>query len=790
MSKRKTKAVARRKKSERSIELSSGCANEIGGVLLVILVLGLFISLASYSADDPPNSTRVAADNLCGTYGAYIAAQLMFAFGYSSYLVIAWVAMAAYRRFQAVTWPQRTSEVLGFVLGILSLSFLLSRGPGDMSGGLLGDYLALKGQLRMGLGGSILLALGGLLCALILTTRLSLRSLLMTIGSGTSKVMRGSIEAGGMMASSFREHLDARKSRFRPAAGERLSKRLRPVTDNEAGGADDLVFRRPEKPKILKPEPAPVEREKVVPFDEVQRRRQEKKSIADSVGPEAAAADPAQEDNFEPPAYELPPLEILSSLEPTVAGKEDDEGMHETAALLESTLASFDIKATVKTILPGPVVTLYELQPAPGVSVSKFTNRQDDLKLALAAKSIRIVAPIPGKSVVGIEVPNPERTLVSLKEIMQTRKYQKCTGLLKVALGKDIAGEPQYLELNKMPHLLIAGQTGSGKSVCIHSLITSLLFNAAPHQLKFIIVDPKMVELQMYAKIPHLWTPVINDVKEATKILKYLTVEMDQRYATLLGASCRDISRYNEKQEAAGQRPMPYIVVIIDELGDLMAVGAQECEGAITRLAAKARAVGIHLVLATQRPSVDVITGLIKANLPARIAFQVLARVDSRTILDRNGADTLLGDGDMLYQDPASPNLIRMQGAFIEDADIEAVTKFVEQQGEPQFEQAAVKAATVQADESGSMTDEDWEHYDGAKEAVLRYQRGSIAMLQKLLKVSHPRAVRLMEQLEQDGVVGAGEHGKARKVLYTYKEYFGESLSGVDEPDSGFDDEN
>ncbi|HNW94286.1 MAG TPA: DNA translocase FtsK, partial [bacterium] len=610
-------------------------------------------------------------------------------------------------------------EGCGFLIGLIALCLLLARlGTAwntaadaahgqQMWGGALGRYLLYRGSFWLGDWGSVLAALAGLLCCVVLTTRLSLRDVLGVAGAAGQYLVQHSMATGTEVAHSLKEHwLQRREAVAQSGAENHPAPRTpkgrgddrtaaKPGAGGTAGAAEEEMgtFRsKPAKPKIQRPgeesaASAPAEEQAVAEGDKVvslARKRKERETTPDKgkrpePSPETAGEDPAAAaddgeesagsgpaaaapeetpiyatDDYDPAAYQLPPLTLLAEAEVVATGV-DDAQMLTTADVLVRTLGDFGIDAKVETITPGPVVTLYELLPAPGVPVNKFVSRQDDLKLALAAKSIRIVAPIPGKSAVGIEVPNKTRANVYFKEIAESAKFRASTGLLKVVLGKDALGAPNFLELDKMPHLLIAGATGSGKSVCIHGLLTSLLFHAAPHQLKLVLIDPKQVEMTFYKNIPHLLTPIITDAKDATRALKWLCAEMDNRYETLANATCRDITRYNELMTQQQQPVMPFIVVVIDELADLMAVAAQECEASIARLTAKARAVGVHLVLATQRPSVDVITGLIKANLPARIAFAVLAKVDSRTILDQNGADTLLGNGDMLFQDPRSP---------------------------------------------------------------------------------------------------------------------------------------
>ena len=462
------------------------------------------------------------------------------------------------------------------------------------------------------------------------------------------------------------------------------------------------------------------------------------------------------EDGAQPAVpYELPSLQMLTRPKSSGAGKDVDHTLN--ANKLVQTLKSFGVSATVSEVHRGPAVTRYEVQPATGVKVSRIVSLTDDLALALAAKDIRIEAPIPGKSAIGIEVPNSEVAVVSLREVLESPQYQDAPGKLTVALGRDISGEPIVADLTKMPHLLVAGATGSGKSVCINGLIMSILFRAKPEEVKLMMVDPKMVELNVYNGIPHLLAPVVTDPRRASVALKKVVAEMERRYNLFAKTGSRNIEMYNAQAEGG---PLPYIVVIVDELADLMMVAPGEVEDAICRLAQMARASGIHLIIATQRPSVDVITGVIKANIPSRIAFGVSSMADSRTILDMGGAEKLLGRGDMLSLPMGTSKPIRVQGAFVSDKEVEEVVRFVKEQQEVRYNEEMIPG-DVQEDQQPVVDDE---LYDQAVQIVSEAQTASASLLQRRLRVGYTRAARLIDMMEAQGVVGPYEGSKPREV--------------------------
>ncbi|MEK4535543.1 DNA translocase FtsK [Peribacillus sp. FSL K6-1552] len=469
--------------------------------------------------------------------------------------------------------------------------------------------------------------------------------------------------------------------------------------------------------------------------------------------------------------YLLPPLSLL--LQPK---KTDQSGeyqlIHENAAKLERTFHSFGVKARVTQVHLGPAVTKYEVHPDVGVKVSKIVSLSDDLALALAAKDIRIEAPIPGKSAIGIEVPNSEVAMVSLREVLEAKEVDKPDAKLQIGLGRNISGEAVKAELNKMPHLLVAGATGSGKSVCINGIITSILMRAKPHEVKMMMIDPKMVELNVYNGIPHLLAPVVTNPKKAAQALQKVVSEMERRYELFSHSGTRNIEGYNDYinryniEEDAKQPLLPYIVVIVDELADLMMVASNDVEDAITRLAQMARAAGIHLIIATQRPSVDVITGVIKANIPSRIAFSVSSMTDSRTILDMGGAEKLLGRGDMLFLPAGASKPVRVQGAFLSDHEVEGVVTYVISQQKAQYNEEMIPDE-IQETSSGEVEDS---LYGDAVSLIIEMQTASVSMLQRRFRIGYTRAARLIDEMEARGIVGPYEGSKPRNVLLSKDE--------------------
>ncbi|WP_255446349.1 DNA translocase FtsK, partial [Bacillus sp. FDAARGOS_235] len=467
-----------------------------------------------------------------------------------------------------------------------------------------------------------------------------------------------------------------------------------------------------------------------------------------------------------PPTYTVPPLALLSI--PQQSALDNTEWLEEQKELLDTTFNNFHVGAHVINVSQGPAVTRFEVQPDPGVKVNKITNLSDDIKLSLAAKDIRIEAPIPGKSAIGIEVPNKESKPVFLREILRSPVFTKSESPLTVALGLDISGDPIVTDIRKMPHGLIAGATGSGKSVCINAILTSILYKAKPHEVKLILIDPKMVELAPYNSVPHLVAPVITDVKAATAALKWAVEEMERRYELFAHAGARDLTRYNtivSEREIPGET-LPYIVIVIDELADLMMVAPGDVEEAICRIAQKARACGIHLLVATQRPSVDVITGLIKSNIPTRIAFTVSSQVDSRTIIDIGGAEKLLGRGDMLFLGNGTSKPVRVQGVYVSDDEIEKTVDHVKKQMKPNylFKQEDLLAKSEQSESEDEL-------FLDACQFVVEQGGASTSSVQRKFRIGYNRAARLIEEMESQGIISEGRGTKPRDVLISEDEF-------------------
>ncbi len=549
----------------------------------------------------------------------------------------------------------------------------------------------------------------------------------------------------------------------------------------------------PEPVKQAEPEPRPVP---AAPRPQVEKPRP-----AAQMKTAAAAADKNTDKSLAD--YVLPPIEILDPPEPPPA--EDRAELERCAKILEQTLSEFKIEGRVVHIERGPRVTMYEISLAPGIRLSKVTSLSDNIAMQLKAESVRIIAPIPGKDTIGIEIPNSEKELVSLREIVAAVNREKRRQALPICLGKDVSGASLVADLAKMPHLLIAGATGSGKSVCINSIIMSVMMCCKPDEAQLIMIDPKVVELSRFKDIPHLMCPVITDMKRAVSVLEWICQKMDERYEQMSQVSVNNIAKFNALGEAeirerldafssleeieSFPKSMPYMIVVIDELADLMMVAGKEVEQHITRLAAKSRAVGIHLILATQRPSVDVITGLIKANMPCRIAFQVASRVDSRTILDQNGAESLLGAGDMLYLPPGVGKLTRAQGVFVSDEELFRTVDYTKAQAEPQYHSDLLGPVI-----GGSSGDVDISSFDElflqAGEAIIENQRGSVSLLQRKFGIGYGRASRIIDQLASAGLLGPFRDGKAREILMTMEEFDvkfrgGSAASGWEDDEEG-----
>ncbi|MDQ2070707.1 DNA translocase FtsK 4TM domain-containing protein [Natronospira sp. AB-CW4] len=745
--------------------------------ICLALALVLLAALASYNPNDPGFSHTGGfggVSNWVGPTGAWIADFLLFLLGYPAYLLPVLVVWSGWLIFRA---PSNDGEGLdGLALGLRFVGLLLAvatastlcsmnwavdpaRVPLD-AGGVLGAALGSFASDTLGYVGSTLILLALFFTGVTLFTGLSWLAVM---------------DATGRFTLLQAERLRNRWQRFRQWLADRRKRR-----DQVA----ELREKTREAQKRKPPKIAPVLRD-VKPSQRSERERQQTLFEPSPVTPGATS---------------LPPLSLLDS-PPARKGGYSESALEAMSRLVEHKLKDFGVEVEVVAVNPGPVVTRFELQPAPGVKVSQISNLSKDLARAMSAISVRVVEVIPGKSVVGLEIPNEDRELLTLGEILKSEAYDASRSPLTLALGKDISGRPMVADLQKMPHLLIAGTTGSGKSVAINAMILSLLYKDTPENMRLIMIDPKMLELSVYEGIPHLLAPVVTDMKDAANALKWCVGEMERRYRLMAALGVRNLAGYNRKirdAEKAGEPirdplanrdappdaepgdlpepeilgTMPQIVVVIDELADMMMIVGKKVEELIARLAQKARASGIHLILATQRPSVDVITGLIKANIPARIAFQVSSRVDSRTILDQMGAESLLGHGDMLFLPPGTSMPERVHGAFVSDQEVHRVVAELKKSGEPEYDEDVLNGPSEPVPGMPSLPgegndggDESDPLYDQAVRLVTETRKASISGVQRRLKIGYNRAARMIEQMEEAGIVGPLQPNGSREVL-------------------------
>ncbi len=661
---------------------------------------------------------------------------------------------------------------------------------GSMLGG--GVFGALIGGMFLAItGGSTVAALVIefilLFVLIMIFTGLTLGSLLRSLSKPVKKVGEFTgekIAEYNEKAEQLAEERKKRKEEFNPDVdlGPAPDENAQPLTfENDSVESDELVPLS--DIKGIKEEEK-VEQEKVINLDDIIKKSVAKEEYKEEdVVKEEETQKETVEEETEKRVYLLPPLDCLNMPKESNAANIEVE-LKQTAKKLEDTLRSFGVETRTVGICSGPSVTRYEIQPAAGVKISKITNLADDIALNLAASGVRIEAPIPNKAAVGIEVPNKNRRMVTMREVIDQPQYKNAKSKLNVALGKDITGEFVYSDLVKMPHLLIAGTTGSGKSVCLNSMIVSILYNATPEEVKLLMIDPKQVEFTVYNGIPHLIVPVVSDPRKASGALSWAVGEMLSRYKTFSENSVRDISGYNSICESQGKKKMHQIVIFIDELSDLMMAAPNEVEDSICRLAQMARAAGMHLVIATQRPSVDVITGIIKANIPSRISLSVSSQVDSRTIIDSVGAEKLLGNGDMLYYPVGIPKPIRVQGCFLSDKEVENVVTHIKKQAQSVYDDDVMKEIDKNAANTGvKKKDSSASESDGgdgpademlpkAIEAVIEAQSASTTLLQRKLKLGYARAARIIDDLEERGIIGPYEGAKPRKVLVSKQQWY------------------
>ncbi len=688
------------------------------------------------------NLLEIDAEGAMGNVGLYVSHSLGSSFGTLSFVFPVLMFYAAYmilrkqpaekiywKLFSTIIFLLSSATVLGLAYG---KSSLMGYSP---AGGWLGLAISREfAQNILGTLGTYIIAIIVIFLSVVITTETKITRVVQIIRSLCSSALKKvftPIEA--LRRTAARKPLGRKKPdapQVPPRAAKAPTATQKPEPDGKTDTEPQIVFTPPAPDKKTEPEPS---------------------------APESRWLD-----------FSLPPIDLLDPKIDTSV-EIDKEAMYQKASLIEEKLADFGVTGKIMEIRPGPVITMFEYKPAPGIKINRISSLEGDLAMGLKALSIRIIAPIPGKDVVGIEVPNESRETVVLRELFESSSFMAQKSMLTIALGKDISGKPRYMDLQTAPHLMIAGTTGSGKSVLLNAAITSLLYRATPYELKLIMIDPKMLELSIYEDIPHLLHPVVTESKKAVAALRWLVEEMDSRYSMLSEEGVRDIDSYNKKLETLEieekqLRWLPYIVVIIDELADLMMVSPADVKDSIIRLAQKARAAGIHIIVSTQRPSADVVAGLIKANFPARISFLVSSKVDSRIILDTGGAETLLGKGDMLFLTSGGSNLLRLQGALISDDERKRVTDFLRSQANPVYIEEITKDDSD--DESlGVSEDEKDELYETALGVIAETGQVSISMIQRRLKIGYNRAARIVEVMEKEGLIGPqGAAGKPREV--------------------------
>lgn len=732
--------------------------NEIVAVILFSVSLFLFLSIFTFSEQDLSIYTsdpNMVAQNATGVVGSFIGGVLVFLLGNASYVIPILVLVWGLSRILQAEPAKLFLKVFGTIVLVTAVSASLSmisdssRTLAFSSGGLVGSVVSEFLLEYLGrVGATVFIAAMILLSVLAATEFLILPILL--------SVFRILKELPGKLREMVpeREERSGKKSTMQnpiATAREGISKKL----DTMKVRAEEARRAAEARREVLKSKQA---RSGEGPRIVSPKRPEETGSRSQKPARVAPVSDKATGGVVD---YNMPTFDVLRTPKKGNTG-EAESTLKTKAAILERTLFEFGVEAKVVAINKGPVITMYELEPAVGTKVNRITSLSDNISLAMRSTNIRIVAPLPGKGTIGIEVPNDKKELVLMRDIMETSEYANNKSPLKFAIGKDLSGEPLVPDLAKMPHLLIAGATGAGKTVCINCIITSFLLNATPDEIRFIMVDPKRVELMPFSGIPHLAAPIVTNPKKAASALNWAVNEMERRYEVFSEKRVRNISSYKEQQTDEDEN-LPYIVVIVDELADLMMVAQQDVEGSIMRLAQLSRAAGIHMILATQRPSVNVITGSIKANFPSRISFKVSSKVDSRTVLDANGAEKLLGRGDMLLMLPGSSSIVRGQCSLVEDSEIKTLVKHIKNQtGGPQYIESAVK--TQENKPAGAAQNKD-DLYEEAVQIVLQTKRASVSTVQRRLSVGYTRAARMIDVMEAEGIVGPYNGSKPREIL-------------------------
>ena len=754
------------------------------GIAILAFSLFTIVSLATYSATDPSMNTSLSSQELVtnsgGLVGAYISDGLVQLFGSSSFffpmitLIIGW---ACVRRKEFNHWPLRLVSGIFLLTGICALSaVLMNAGPvfkgyaeiGGLTGAVLGKFLV----IWLSPVGATIFLITMIFASLLAMTGKTVNSILeivgKLVGTGIGKLLR-LLNNLKLIVSEFVNTV--RKS----------SLTAKEEPHNTVVPTEPLIITRPKLPGITT---GSTQTPIIIP-----RKR---KTIVNFVVNENQPPVPENGD------YQIPPVNLLNEPLPIEDSDEMKEEILISTSILERKLSDFGVEGKVIQVLPGPVITLYEFEPAPGIKVSRILALSDDLALAMRALSLRILAPVPGKPVVGIEIPNIRKEVVSFKEIITSKEFVESDSKLMMVIGKDNIGEPVVQDLATIPHLLMAGSTGAGKSVGLNAMICSILLNATPDEVKMIMIDPKMLELSIFDGIPHLIAPVVTNPKKAAAALSWAVDEMENRYKLMSKVGVRNITGFNVKMdtereeykmklkqwehdnknsvksdeiesEEESDKPteppekLPYILIVIDELADLMMVASKGVEEALTRLAQMARASGIHLIVATQRPSVDVLTGIIKANFPSRISYKVTSRVDSRTILDSMGAEKLLGKGDMLFMPPGTHRLLRIHGAMVSDEEIQKIISFIKEQKKPTYKEQIFEVAVTDKGKTKEAEDYD-ERYDEALAIVAKDRQASISYIQRRLRIGYNRAASIIEMMERDGVVGPSDGVRPREI--------------------------
>ena len=747
--------------------------SEVAGVALFAGALIWLIALATYDPIDPvwffSTGTADVPANFAGRVGAFLGELSFQILGYASYLVPAMIAVAGWHYFWCraidAAYTKATGTVMLFACSSAFLALTLGRvdlGPRAFrAGGYLGEWIGGFMAEYLSRTGSVIVVLAFTVAAVILATQFSFGRLFTALFSA----VRGVVAQGVAAFHAWRE--ERRKATQRR---EVLVKYGKTEADGNGAAKADKKATRPER-AVAQPESRAKGATREVDDEPPVLRAPpvvQQKARPSPMAPSLPLPEPERVER-RLGAFTLPPVSLLDAAK--AERKIDERELMDSARLLEEKCREFNVEGSVVQIHPGPVVTTFEFKPDAGVKYSKVTGLSDDLCLAMQAESV-LIDRIPGKATVGIQIPNPNREAISLRELIESDAYTRSASKLTFALGKTIHGEPFMADLATMPHLLIAGSTGSGKSVGLNAILTSILYRATPDDVRMIMVDPKRLELGMYEDIPHLMTPVVVEPKKAANALRWAVREMEERYKSLAAYGVRNIEQFNrnvraviasgeEPREGQPTRPLPFIVVVVDELADLMMVAGNEVEESICRLAQMARAVGIHLILATQRPSVDVITGLIKANLPARISFRVSSKIDSRTILDSNGAEQLLGKGDMLFLPPASSRHTRLHGPYISEQESARLASFLRKQGKPVYDGTITEEERKPGEDMAFEKDD---LYDDAARIVVSTGQASISYLQRKMRIGFSRAARLVDMMESDGVVSPATNGK-REVL-------------------------